>query len=493
MREIISAPSASVLVESMRDIGYSLETAIADIVDNSITAEANRIDIFGDFLDSGPAIAIIDNGRGMSAAELRDAMRLGSQSPLDERPPTDLGRFGLGLKTSSFSQCRKLTVVSRQNGVTAGATWDLDRVAKTDDWTLQLFGDTSDIPWFDELTPNGTLVLWEDLDRIVGTLEGANAEETFAQRLSSASDHLSLVFHRFLKPESGREKIAVLVNYRELQPVDPFYSNHSQTRRLPSEPESFEYNGKKVLIQGFTLPHYSKLSKTDWEENEGPSGYLRSQGFYVYRERRLIIWGTWFNLFKASELTKLARVRIDITNDQDADWKIDVRKASAQPPPQVRRRLRELVERLTNVSRERTKRTPRTMTSVSRVSLWERTLQDDQFRYLINHEHPLINDFTCALPTDVVDAWVKITTLLSTSLPLDTIFGDMSANPKDSAQTVLPERELEQLTRMMVSTLMAGGMDEDAILANLQYSEPFKSNWTQTKRYVNRYFKDMRR
>ncbi len=261
--------------------------------------------------------------------------------------------------------------------------WDLDWVAKNDDWTLRLFTDASHVPWIEELGPNGTLVLWEDLDRIVGTLEGVNAQETFTNRYSAASAHLSLVFHRFLKAEGGREKIELFVNYRKLDPVDPFYSSHAQTKRHPRVPEVFEYNGKKALIQGFTLPHYSKLSKSDWEKSEGPSGYLRSQGFYVYRERRLIVWGTWFNLVKASELTKLARVRIDITNDQDADWKIDVKKASAQPPPQVRRRLREMVERLTNVSRERIVRSPRMLTGDTRISLWERALHDDQFRYLI--------------------------------------------------------------------------------------------------------------
>jgi hypothetical protein len=367
--------------------------------------------------------------------------------------------------------------------------WDLDRVARTDDWTLQLFDDASGIHRIEELDANGTLVLWENVDRIVGTLEGANAEETFTNRLSAASDHLSLVFHRFLKHEGAHGAIELNVNYRKLEPVDPFYSNHPQTRRQPSSPEVFEYNGKQIQVQGYTLPHYSKLSRTEWEKNEGLLGYLRSQGFYVYRERRLIIWGTWFGLVKASELTKLSRVRVDITNDQDADWKIDVKKASAQPPPQVRRRLREMVQHLTQVSRTRYTRAPKKLASELRVSLWERTLQDDNFRYLINHKHPLISRFTEALSPDLLDSWIKLSTLLSTSLPLDTILGDMSSTPKDSAQTTMPPAELQQLTEFMASTLSASGMSEGEVTETLRFSEPFKANWPQTQNFIAQYFK----
>ena len=103
MRTVRTAPKAAMLIESMRDIGYTLETAIADIVDNSITAGAGTIDLFADTTASDVKIAILDDGGGMDESTLFEAMRIGSRNPLDERDPYDLGRFGLGLKTASFS------------------------------------------------------------------------------------------------------------------------------------------------------------------------------------------------------------------------------------------------------------------------------------------------------------------------------------------------------------------------------------------------------
>lgn len=131
-------PKASSLIESLRDIGYTFESAIADVIDNSITANANQVNIHFDIFNNEPILAIIDNGIGMNYDEMLVAMKIGSKNPLDLRESNDLGRFGLGLKTASFSQCRKLTVVSSQNNQKIGMCWDLDLVATTNDWTLKI-------------------------------------------------------------------------------------------------------------------------------------------------------------------------------------------------------------------------------------------------------------------------------------------------------------------------------------------------------------------
>ena len=187
MRTVTSTPSASILIESLRDIGYSFETAVADLIDNSITAGATIIQIFG-VLDEGRArVAIVDNGCGMSHDELLEAMRPGSRSPLEDRERSDLGRFGLGLKTASFSQGRRLTVVSRQAGVTKAARWDLDHVAEVDEWSLQLPDQLADVPWVSELGASGTIVLWEKLDRVVDQADPARAADQLADRLDSTS------------------------------------------------------------------------------------------------------------------------------------------------------------------------------------------------------------------------------------------------------------------------------------------------------------------
>ena len=158
-RKEIVAPHASVLIESMRDIGYTLQTAISDIVDNSITAGASRIELLADTTGSIPAIGVLDNGSGMSEAELLEAMRPGTRSPLDRRPAHDLGRFGLGMKTASFSQCRRLTVVTRKGFQVSSAVWDLDTVEKVDQWCVEIPETTDGIPWSDRLQKSGTLIV----------------------------------------------------------------------------------------------------------------------------------------------------------------------------------------------------------------------------------------------------------------------------------------------------------------------------------------------
>src|SRR4051794_19578967 len=146
-------PSAACLSASMRDLGYSLEAAVADLIDNSISAEATAMNIFCEPSAAEPILVIIDDGGGMDVAELLIAMRHGAANPREERSPRDLGRFGLGLKTASFSQCRSLTVVSAKNGVLAGAEWNLDIIDAADDWILRVLEDEDiqTLPYVDRL------------------------------------------------------------------------------------------------------------------------------------------------------------------------------------------------------------------------------------------------------------------------------------------------------------------------------------------------------
>ncbi len=299
------------LIESMRDIGYSLETALADVIDNAVSANATRIDIFADF--EATRIGILDNGTGMSCDELMSAMTPGCRSPLERRERRDLGRFGLGLKTASFSQCRRLTVVSRQRRATHAAIWDLDHVAAKDDWLVQIPADPSAIPWADQLATTGTLVVWEALDRIVDHQAPDGGAAQFVGRMSEASRHLELVFHRFLTGEPGLKKVAMYLNNRPLEGLDPFHSRHPATVIGPVE--TIKVGKSTVTVQTYTLPHHRKVTPDEWEHYAGREGYLKNQGFYVYREKRLIIYGTWFGLARQAELTKLARVKVDMPNE----------------------------------------------------------------------------------------------------------------------------------------------------------------------------------
>jgi hypothetical protein len=412
MKTVQAAPKAALLIESMRDIGYSLETALADVIDNAITAKANRIEILTDFDAVGHRIGILDDGDGMTEAGLLSAMRPGSRNPRDDRNSSDLGRFGLGLKTASFSQCRRVTVLTRQNGVTSAAIWDLDFVAAKDDWLVQLPDDPSMIPWSDRVSENGTLVVWEQLDRIVEQ-QGTDAGIAhFVKRLDDAREHLELVFHRFLSGEPSLKKIDIRLNNRSLEPFDPFHSTHSATTAEPLTPEVIKVGAHTVTIQTFTLPHHKKVTPQEWERYAGRAGYQKNQGFYVYRQRRLIIHGTWFGLARQTELTKLARVRIDMPNGLDADWKIDVKKASAQPPHQVRERLRRIIETIGATSKRVYTARGRILVTDSRLPVWNRVQDKNEISYQINPSHPVVAEFVGQLSGGQCGAFSRVIELL---------------------------------------------------------------------------------
>ena len=201
-------PNVSSLVKSLRDIGYTLDVAIADLIDNSISASAINIDIVFAPINDKPILAILDNGKGMDFDELTEAMRLATKDPSDHREDGDLGRFGLGLKTASFSQSKLLTVLSKtDNSEISVSQWDLDKVIATNKWTLNqldLSEVDKDIPLLKEFSVlnSGTLVIWGGIDKVL--------KEAIPYEVAKISDHLSLVFNRFLSGEGRVRKIESL-------------------------------------------------------------------------------------------------------------------------------------------------------------------------------------------------------------------------------------------------------------------------------------------
>ncbi len=208
MKSISLPPYAPTLIESTRAIGYTLEAAVADIIDNSVSAQATTVDVFF-FPIGNPYIAIMDNGCGMSADELDTAMRYGSQNPNETRASNDLGRFGLGLKTASLSQCRSLTVVSKQQNHIEARRWDIDHVIAAGDWSLLILESDDEIkkiPRIDKLyeLESGTLVVWQNLDRLK---DGAiDFDKSMGKKMDAMREHLSLVFHRYISGEPGLKR-----------------------------------------------------------------------------------------------------------------------------------------------------------------------------------------------------------------------------------------------------------------------------------------------
>ena len=297
-------PGAAAMIETFRAIGYSLETAVADIVDNSISASAKNVWINRIWKGGDSIITIRDDGHGMSGDEIIQAMRPGAQNPLIERSATDLGRFGLGLKTASFSQCRTLTVMSKIQGQSPEFwTWSLDHVAQCDRWELIHWLPEGFEHELDDLA-SGTIVIWTNPDRIIPATtkaENDNAKRKFSEAFDRVKKHLSMTFHRFLEAKS----VAIHWGGHEIDPWNPFCPKESKVQIMPSE-----QIGEQVTVKGYILPHKNNFSsETAYRQAEGIFGFSAHQGFYVYRGDRLLLAGDWLGLFRKEEAYKLVRIQ----------------------------------------------------------------------------------------------------------------------------------------------------------------------------------------
>lgn len=457
-REHRLPPSAASLSASLRDLGYSLETAIADLIDNSISADATCIDIFCVLSETHPTLAVIDNGKGMDSDEILSAMRHGTTALQDKRSPMDLGRFGLGLKTASFSQCRRLTVVSSKQGARCGAEWNLDQICQQDDWIITLLdqADISEQPFIDHLNDNGTIVIWRVLDRLFEDENRHNRDEIVNEKLDVVEKHLSLVFHRFLSGEiKGRNKISVSINGHPVLPFDPFCRKNTATQVLPEE--IVRIGDSAVHMQAYILPHHSKLSAREYDYYQNRSDFISNQGAYIYRNGRMMAWGDWFRLIPKGEKTKLARVQIDFPSSLDEIWTIDIKKSRARPPYQIRERLRQIIthisERSTTVHRGRGQK----LFEEIQAPVWERYADHGKIHYALNSEHPLVNKLKQCLNRNEHKILSILLESISASLPVEMIYSDFSTNPRDVKQKIIESSEVANRLMALKEVLFGSG------------------------------------
>jgi hypothetical protein len=451
-KDFLLPPSAACLSASMRDLGYSLETAVADLIDNSISADANAIDIVCDVTSAHPLLVILDNGRGMTAEELLKAMRHGAINPKQKRSSRDLGRFGLGLKTASFSQCRSLTVVSAKNGVLCGAEWNLDRVDSADDWILSILDDKDidGLPYIDRVGHHGTAVVWRELDRLMEGEAERRRDEVVSEKLDMLEKHLALVFHRFIAGEvKGQSKIAISVNGHIVEAFDPFCRKNQATQMLPEE--IVRIGADAVHLQAFVLPHHSRLTAHEYDFYQSRSDFISNQGAYIYRNGRLMAWGDWFRLIPKGESTKLARVQIDFPNSLDESWTIDIKKSRARPPLPVRERLRQIISQIsgrsTTVHRGRGQR----LFSEMAAPVWERYADQDGIRYSLNGVHPLVQRLAgCLNPEDAKTLNVLLDSI-SAALPVEMIYSDYSIHPREINQMAAGDHVIERLRALRIA------------------------------------------
>lgn len=392
--KIRQLPNAHLLLTSLRSVGYSIETAISDIIDNSITARATTIDIFFDW--SKKCIIITDNGIGMNEDDLISAMAIGSSDPETERDYLDLGRFGMGMKTAAFSIGKTLTVISKIDNKISNATWDLDYIKENNDWNLLVCSEND--PYISFLSNNlvdfnnGTVICISNIDRLLTSKYDDQNKKKFYKAIDSVKNHIALVFHRFIEDND----LKIKVNGSDIIAWNPFLPNNRAVQEL--EPETYEENGKSISIHPYVLPHKSKFQfDEDMKLAEGYRGWLQHQGFYLYRNKRLIVFGTWFGIIKKEPTFNLARVRLDINSDSDFDWQIDIKKSRAIPPAYIeetiKRVLRNVTQQSTLVYNSRGTYSKSNNSASQQLScVWEqRRDSSGKYSFFLNKKHTLLN------------------------------------------------------------------------------------------------------
>lgn len=421
MYEQNCVPFAPSLIESMRSLGYSFSSAIADLIDNSISAKADEISILSE-PSADPWMVIFDNGCGMSKDELYEAMRYGSKSPLDKRDSDDLGRFGLGLKAASLSQCRRLVVVSKKHNEISAYSWDLDFVIQKGTWVLKCFSDEEikEYVYIDMLDKvrTGTYILLENFDRVK---EGTNdINTTFNKNLNDMENHIALVFHRFIE-----EGLIIRLNGIKIAGRDPFLSSHPATQK--KRESSFYINQEKITLKPYVLPHLSKLKQEDLDKLGGKERIRSEQGFYVYRNKRLIIWGTGFRLERKDELNKLARVRVDIPNSLDYMWAIDIKKSTASLPDIIKKNMFNAVyETVLNSEKVYTYRGRKEKNDKNIEVIWEKIKMRDGYRYAINRKIPQLRLLLETMESEQLKLLDSVIKGIEEAFPVNALYVDMA-------------------------------------------------------------------
>jgi len=353
-------PTPEYLIKSISEQGYKLETAIADLIDNSISNGADRIEVLLNTTSRPFMFFISDNGRGMDQETLQASMRYPSASIDTSRKKEDLGRFGLGLKTASFSQSRHFTVMSRTTDKTEfiGLTWDIKHLQKQGWYAkvenseeikhlLSEYTKTSEsyLGEFDKTFTPKTVVIWRGLYKFEDYISEHDSSEVLKTELTERTrGYLALVFHRFF--ERTKKPIQIRLNNVRVQPFNPFPTELDGMRSLQQHNRSIGQD--EIKVEGFVLP-----TKCIDEVRQGVNLWvprdrdlLDLEGIYIYRANRIISFGGWLGLTKRVQKMQLARMRIDIGNKADDLLHLNVAKSQVEIPYDIRDGIKAYIERL---------------------------------------------------------------------------------------------------------------------------------------------------
>lgn len=454
-------PHAKMLLVALRSVGYTNETAIADILDNSISGAATEIELYFDW--DNRRIIIADNGFGMDYQELMDAMEIGSADPNEMRPSEDLGRFGLGMKTASFSMAKKLLVISKKNSTISNAEWNLNTVASEDKWEISEY-DESEISMILESIDTytqynnwkqGTLIIISELDRLIDETNIEKSKKNFYKMIRNIKSHIAITFHRFMEEDA----LKISVNGNKLEAWNPFWIKSPATMELARE-ELFD--GKnEVVVEPYILPHKSKYnSEEEFKEAAGVKDWRGHQGFYVYRNRRLLVYGTWFGKFKKEPAYNLARIKLDMSADSDFEWDIDIKKSKATLPVAIEEQITQIaylaIEKSVAVYNSRgVYNRKNTSNNTSLKYVWEQRKNiSGNYMFYLNKKHPMLLKILSGMDENAqkeLKTYLSLVesyspTMLSGVMDKETDFG---VSDEDKKREILNIQEKIRIYRML--------------------------------------------
>lgn len=481
-------PRADMLMGSMRSMGYSFEAAVADVIDNSITAKASTIRILFPTTPADElAVGILDDGLGMSKQTLLEAMRYGSTASEETRDENDLGRFGLGLKSASLSQCKLLTVVSYFKNKVAAFSWDYDYILKNKKWLAKEldYNEISSLPYFTNLLTikRGTLIIWQNFDTLHKSNEGLVFDALNDLR-GKLDQSLGLIFHRFLN--SKNQKLKIFINNYSITPLDPFLESHPKTTTKKERSIAVrDSNGNErlIYIKPFILPFISDLSEKDKKLIGGLENLRQRQGFYVYRNNRLIIWGTWFGMKPRAELTKNARIRVDIPNSLDDIWSINITKQTASIPRRIQHQLKNTVIQALELSTiKHTHRGRKDNLEEERDYIWQRySDRNKSYYYTVNQESKLFKYVQSQMNEKDFDLFLMFLGEVEKNIPIQQMYVDRS---NDKVTFEISDTRIDDVFQMSVtlaSTIhITTNRSYEEIIDDIMKSEPF-CNYNEIK------------
>lgn len=446
--------------------GYTFNYAMADILDNCISAHAKNIKIYFDLTLNNPYLYILDDGDGMTFDELKNAAVIGYKDIGEKREEDDLGRYSTGLKSATRSFCDDVVISSKPYDSRCNSIEiDYSHITESKKWEAFIL---NDFELEKEIGNHGTLVCCRNLH----FADGASSDVQVDSKLDSLEKSISHVFGKFLL--SGDLHISIQVKGStpiEVKGWNPFGLIENKSTKVVYN-DSKKFKGYDINFKAYVLPTFNNLSRVDQEYMTG-NGLIDQEGFYIYRNKRLIKEGGWLGLDKLGldDKCKYARIEVNIPSALDKDFKINFSKNALDIPEELKNVFYDVAKKArkeskTNFNYQKHPEIKRT-TRKEEERIWKTYKSDGALVLSINMQHPLIQKLSTKLTETELK---KLCNVLTKSLPISMI------QEQGTTTIAYTEHELEDLMEDMYQKLLSSNMDVKDVKKKMASMEPFKEN-----------------